>query len=136
MSGAQAQLQTRCFGQLREVILNDPVVHVSYWEAQAFCKWAGRTLPTEAQWEFAASTQSSMVWGGQVCEWTSTTFNPYAGFAADPYAEYSEPWFGDHQVIKGTSFATPLGLAKAQFRNFFMPQRNDIFVGFRTCAVP
>ena len=133
---ATAPLQVWRFGQLQEADLNDPVTHVSYFEAQAFCKWAGRALPTEAQWELAANTQPSMVWGGQVCEWTSTPFNPYTGFNADPYFEYSEPWFGNHQVVKGSSFATPLGLAKPQFRNFFMPQRNDIFVGFRTCALP
>ena len=136
LPGSAGPLRVWRFGQLQNVALNDPVTHVSYFEAQAFCKWAGRVLPTEAQWEFAANTQPSMVWGGQVCEWTSTLFEPYKGFEADPYLEYSEPWFGNHQVIKGTSFVTPLGLAKPQFRNFFTPQRNDIFVGFRTCALP
>lgn len=129
-------LQAWRFGQLQSVALSEPAMHVSYFEAQAFCKWAGRALPTEAQWEFAAGTQPSMVWGGQVCEWTSTPFKPYLGFEADPYVEYSEPWFGNHQVIKGSSFATPLGLANPRFRNFFTPHRNDIFVGFRTCALP
>lgn len=133
-AGTSAKLHAWRFGQMQAVKLDDPVTHVSYFEAQAYCKWAGRRLPTEAQWELAAQTQPSMVWGGQVCEWTSTPFTPYGGFVADPYLEYSEPWFGNHQVIKGTSFVTPVGLSKPQFRNFFMPQRNDIFVGFRTCA--
>ena len=128
-----ARLKAMRFGQLLSLSPNDPVTHINLFEARAYCQWADRTLPSEAQWQLATK-HPQFCWGGQVCEWTSTVFEPYSGFAADPYREYSEPWFGDHQVVKGTSFATPLGLADPQFRNFFKPQRNDIFVGFRTCA--
>ena len=127
------RLKARRFDQLLSLSPNDPVTHVTLFEARAYCQWAGRELPSEAQWELA-TRHPQFNWGAQVCEWTSTVFEPYAGFLADPYREYSEPWFGDHQVIKGTSSVTPLGLANPQFRNFFKPQRNDIFVGFRTCA--
>jgi iron(II)-dependent oxidoreductase len=53
----------------------------------------------------------------------------------DPYKEYSEPWFGTHKVLRGGSFATPARIARARFRNFYAPDRADIFAGFRTCAV-
>lgn len=69
---------------------------------------------------------------GNVWEWTASAFVPFPGFAADPYAEYSAPWFGDHRVIRGGSFATRSRLAHARFRNFYLPERRDMFVGFRT----
>ena len=52
----------------------------------------------------------------------------------DPYKEYSEPWFGTHKVLRGSSFAPP-GFAHERFRNFYTPERADIFAGFRTCAL-
>ena len=67
-------------------------------------------------------------------EWTSSTFLPYPGFVRDPYKEYSEPWFGTHKVLRGASFATPPGVSHARFRNFYTPERADMFVGLRTCA--
>jgi len=60
-------------------------------------------------------------------------FPPYPGFAADPYKEYSEPWFGTHKVLRGASFSTPRRLARRTFRNFYQPHRGDVFCGFRTC---
>jgi iron(II)-dependent oxidoreductase len=53
----------------------------------------------------------------------------------DPYKEYSEPWFATHKVLRGASFATPAGVSHARFRNFYTPDRADIFAGFRTCAL-
>jgi EgtB-related family protein len=70
-----------------------------------------------------------------VWEWTATPFGPYPGFAPDPYAEYSAPWFGTHRAVRGASFATPPRLVHPRFRNFYLPERDDIFVGFRTCAL-
>jgi iron(II)-dependent oxidoreductase len=72
---------------------------------------------------------------GNVWEWTATTFMPYPGFTPDPYADYSAPWFGDHRVLRGGSFATRSRLVHAGFRNFYQPERSDPFVGFRTCAM-
>jgi gamma-glutamyl hercynylcysteine S-oxide synthase len=112
---------------------DQPVRHVSWHDATAYCAWAGRRLPTEAEWEFAALAGLENV--GHVWEWTSSTFLPYPGFVRDPYKEYSEPWFGTHKVLRGSSFATPPGVAHARFRNFYTPERADMFVGFRTCPL-
>lgn len=71
---------------------------------------------------------------GNVWEWTSTPFHPYPGFAPDPYADYSAPWFGDHHVLRGGSWATRSRLVHHRFRNFYRPERTDPFAGFRTCA--
>jgi gamma-glutamyl hercynylcysteine S-oxide synthase len=150
-----------------------PVMHVDWHEASAYCRFAGRRLPSEAEWEIAASLATgdrrrTYPWGdsgdgehanlggarrapvgsfasgdslcgcrqmiGNVWEWTSSTFEPYPGFVADPYREYSEPWFGTHKVLRGGSFTTPARLIANSWRNFYTPNRGDIFAGFRTCA--
>jgi len=72
---------------------------------------------------------------GNVWEWTANTFAPYPGFVVDPYKEYSEPWFGTHKVLRGGSFATPRRLIRNTWRNFYTPDRYDVFAGFRTCAI-
>jgi len=112
---------------------DEPVRHVSWHQASAYCAFAGRRLPTEAEWECAALSGLENV--GHVWEWTSSTFLPYPGFLRDPYKEYSEPWFATHKVLRGASFATPPGVSHARFRNFYTPDRADMFVGFRTCAL-
>ncbi len=71
---------------------------------------------------------------GELWEWTGSPFEPYPGFAADAYREYSAPWFGTHQSVRGASFATPMRMRSARYRNFYLPERADMFVGFRTCA--
>lgn len=163
-----------------------PVVHVNWFEANAYCRWAGRRLPTEAEWEFAASMEPASgggvtgrkrryPWGdeapgaaagdrranldghvigavdvaalpegdsafgcrqmiGNVWEWTASPFLPYPGFAVDPYKEYSQPWFGAPKVLRGGAWATRGRMISNRYRNFFDPERNDIFAGFRTCA--
>ena len=69
---------------------------------------------------------------GNVWEWTATEFNGYPGFQPDHYLEYSQPWFGTHRVLRGGSFATRARLVHNRFRNFYTPDRNDVFAGFRT----
>lgn len=151
-----------------------PVMHVNWHEADAYCRYAGRRLPSEAEWEFAATytgngSKRRYPWGdidngtranldssgrapvggfadgdsfagcrqmlGNLWEWTSSTFTPYPGFVCDPYREYSEPWFGTRKVLRGGSFATPARLIHNMWRNFYTPDRGDIFAGFRTCAI-
>ena len=131
----QGVLQRR-FGQTQRVPLVQPAVHLSWYEADAWCRWAGRRLPGEVEWEVAAHQGASrgFRWG-EVWEWTATTFAPYPGFVAHPYRDYSQPWFFDHKVLRGASFATRPGLRSATFRNFYRPERDDIFAGFRSCAV-
>ncbi|MBC8055575.1 MAG: ergothioneine biosynthesis protein EgtB [Rhizobiales bacterium] len=114
-----------------------PVVHVTAHEAEAWCRWAGRRLPTEAEWETAARCAAErdepFAWG-QVWEWTASPFAPYAGFVPHPYRDYSQPWFDGRPVLRGGSFATSPRLLHPHYRNFFAADRDDVFAGFRTCA--
>lgn len=112
----------------------EPVRHVSLYEAEAYCSWAGRRLPREEEWEFAACAGRPDFCWGQLWEWTASPFLPWAGFSADRYREYSEPSFGSRRTLRGASFATPPRLHSPHFRNFYTPERDDIFAGFRTCA--
>ena len=123
------------FGKLMRVPLAQPAMHVSWFEAQAWCAWAGRRLPAEVEWEAAAHLGASrgFRWG-DVWEWTATAFHPYPDFQAGPYRDYSEPWFGTHKVLRGASFATRGRMRSAKYRNFYLPQRDDLFCGFRSCA--
>jgi gamma-glutamyl hercynylcysteine S-oxide synthase len=147
-----------------------PIAHITWHEAQAYCRFAGRRLPTEAEWEFAAGgpEKRRYPWGdaapaperanfhgaerapvgafapgdtpagcrqmmGNVWEWTASTFAPYPGFVHDPYRDYSVPWFGTHKVLRGGSFASPARLLRNTWRNFYTPDRYDVFAGLRTC---
>ncbi len=129
-----AVMQTR-FGKPARMAGNQLAMHMSWWEADAWCRWAGRRLPTEVEWEVAAHTAPGrgFRWG-DVHEWTAGTFRPWPGFTADPWESYSLPWFGRARVLRGASFATRARMKHPKFRGFALPSRDDIFVGFRSCA--
>jgi iron(II)-dependent oxidoreductase len=154
----------------------EPVTHVCWHEADAYARWAGRRLPTEAEWEKtarfdpASGSSRRFPWGdaepaaghanlgqrflqpapagsypagqapsgarqliGDVWEWTASDFEPYPGFAAWPYREYSEVFFGPaYKVLRGGSFAVDPVACRATFRNWDYPVRRQIFAGFRT----
>ena len=130
-----AVMQTR-FGTARRMHGSQPAMHMTWYEADAWCRWAGRRLPFEVEWEVAAHTavRRGFLWGN-VWEWTGTTFRAFDGFKPDPYVDYSQPWFGNHKVLRGASFATRARMKAPKYRNFYLPERDDVFCGFRSCAL-
>ena len=112
------------------------VMHVSRHEAEAWCRWAGRRLPTEPEWELAAARGAGMgfVWG-DVFEWVAGSARAYPGAGAPPPGTLDAiPAPGTQGVLRGASFATRARLKSAKFRNFSLPERDEMFCGFRTCA--
>jgi ergothioneine biosynthesis protein EgtB len=125
--------QRQRFGRWSPLPPDAPAVHLSWFEAEAWCRWAGRRLPTEAEWETAAMSDPRMAWG-DVWEWTASRFLPFPGFAPHPYRDYSAPWFGSRYVLRGAAAATSPRIVHPRYRNYFTPERNDIYAGFRSCA--
>ncbi len=174
----------RCFHESVPLPSHQPVIHVNWYEADAYCRWAARRLPTELEWEVAAAgepaadgnrlsqTKRRYPWGntspitqyanldgralgcidvaalpagdsafgcrqmlGNVWEWTSDTFGPYPGFAPDAYKEYSEPLFGITKVLRGGAWTSRSRMVSVMYRNYFGPERRDVFAGFRSCAL-
>ena len=173
----------RVFDSWRDLEPGLAVSHVNWYEAYAWCRWAGRRLPTEAEWEVAATAEVASdaftgsrreyPWGdepepdveranldgkgggpwpvtaaaagdtpagcrqllGNVWEWTASDFLPYPGFVVDPYAQYSKPWFGCRKVLRGGCWMTRTRMLRPTWRNYFTPNRQDVFAGFRTCAM-
>jgi ergothioneine biosynthesis protein EgtB len=121
-------------GSWQPLDLRQPACHLSFFEAEAWCAWAGRRLPTESEWERAALAGGGGFRWGDVWEWTASPFAPYPGFRPHPYRDYSAPWFDGRPVLRGASFMTQPRMRHPRYRNFFLPHRNDIAAGFRSCA--
>jgi EgtB-related family protein len=115
--------------------LAEPACHLTAHEAQAWCAWAGRRLPTEWEWERTALTRPEAFAWGEVWEWTASAFAPLPGFEPHPYRDYSAPWFDGRPVLRGASFMTQPRMRHPRYRNFFEALRSDVPAGFRTCAV-
>ncbi|WP_255440730.1 SUMF1/EgtB/PvdO family nonheme iron enzyme [Caenimonas sedimenti] len=115
-------------------------MHVNWWEADAYARWAGRRLPTEVEWEIAVHVahRRGFRWG-DVREWTAGTLQPWAGYRPDAWGRHAEmdpqPLFGSARVLRGASFGTRARMKHPRARGWALPERDDGFVGFRTCAV-
>ncbi len=176
--------QLRKFSKWIDLPMTAALIHVSWHEAQAYCQWAGRRLPSEAEWEVAAAAEPSadgmtlsankrqFPWGndepnstranldgyamgtidvnacaagdsafgcrqmiGNVWEWTADTFGPFPGFTPDMYEDYSQPLFGITRVLRGGAWTTRGRMIRNTWRTYYGPDRNDVFAGFRTCAL-
>ena len=173
----------RAFDRAVELAPHRPVIHINWYEAQAWCAWAGRRLPWECEWEAAAlgvpsadgttlaEDKRRYPWAGDdpdaervnldgrslgcvdvaalptgdsafgcrqmlgnVWEWCADAFTPYPGFAPDAYKEYSQTLFGHTRVLRGGAWTSRARMVTGLYRNFFGPERRDVFAGFRTCA--
>ncbi len=167
------------FDQWQPMRPHAAVIHINWHEANAWCRWAGRRLPTEGEWELAASGSPANInqkraypWGnerptekhanmngralrtidvgalpdgdsaygcrqmlGNAWEWTADTFKPYPGFVADMYQDYSQPLFGQTKVLRGGAWTTRSRMIRNTWRNYYGADRNDVFAGFRSCAL-
>jgi gamma-glutamyl hercynylcysteine S-oxide synthase len=133
---ASSGLSRSRFDAVEPLPSREPVQHVSWFEADAYARWAGKRLPTEPEWEKAARTVGDELehLRGAVWQWTASHFAGYPGFRAFPYAEYSEVFFGEeYRVLRGGSWVTDPTVARLSFRNWDYPQRRQIFSGIR-CA--
>ena len=128
----QGEWQIRQFDQWYPLQADAPLLHVNFFEAEAYASWAGRHLPSAGQWLIA--TQSPTFLWSQAWEWLREPFAPYPGFAPDPYQDYAQPWFHTHWELRGGGPVTDARLKRPGFRNFYLPHRRDAFSGFRTVS--
>ncbi len=111
---------------------DEPVLGLSWYEAEAYASYAGKRLPSEFEWEHAARELGGLPGSGYAWEWTSSWFEPYEGFEAGPYQRYSEPQFGRvYKVLKGGCWATIPAQGRPSFRNWYNPNLRPIFAGLR-----
>lgn len=124
---------TMTLGGIRPVELDAPVTHISYYEADAYARWAGRTLPTEFEWEVAARDGALPDAFGLVWQWTRSAYAAYPGYRPLPGAlgEYNGKFMVSQFVLRGSSVATPEGHARLPYRNFFYPHQRWQFTGLR-----
>jgi ergothioneine biosynthesis protein EgtB len=124
---------TMTLGGLRPIDLSQPVCHISYYEADAFARWAGKHLPTEAEWEVAVQENLLADAFGIVWQWTRSAYSPYPGYEAVPgtLGEYNGKFMINQMVLRGSSLATPPGHSQATYRNFFYPTARWQFTGMR-----
>jgi ergothioneine biosynthesis protein EgtB len=120
-------------GGLRPIDPALPVCHVSYYEADAFARWAGKHLPSEAEWEVAVRNDLLADAFGIVWQWTRSAYAPYPGYQAAPgtLGEYNGKFMINQMVLRGSSLATPAGHSRATYRNFFYPSARWQFTGLR-----
>ncbi|MBO0734730.1 MAG: ergothioneine biosynthesis protein EgtB [Methylocapsa sp.] len=113
-----------------------PVAHISYYEADAYARWAGYRLPTEFEWEVAAREGAARQMIGEVWQWTGSAYLPYPGYRPPPgpLAEYNAKFMCSQHVLRGSSRATPQGHSRATYRNFFYPHQRWQFTGLRLAA--
>jgi gamma-glutamyl hercynylcysteine S-oxide synthase len=131
---AAAGWEVQRFGVWGALDPAESAVHLTCFEAEAWCRWAGRRLPSEAEWEAAAHLLPEFQWGS-AWEWTASEFRPFPGFEPHPYRDYAAPWFDGRPVLKGASPATAPRMRHPRYRNFFTAERNDIMAGFRSAAL-
>jgi ergothioneine biosynthesis protein EgtB len=120
-------------GGLRRIDAAAPVCHISYYEADAFARWAGKHLPTEGEWEVASKSGVLSDAFGIAWQWTRGAYTPYPGYqaAADALGEYNGKFMVNQLVLRGSSLATPAGHSRPTYRNFFYPAARWQFTGLR-----
>jgi ergothioneine biosynthesis protein EgtB len=116
--------------------LGEPVVHLSYYEADAYARWAGHRLPTEFEWEIAARNESLEQLYGTAWQWTASAYVGYPNYrpAAGAIGEYNGKWMADQWVLRGSSCATPRGHSRRTYRNFFPSPTRWQFTGIRLAS--